>query len=82
MLVTAAQKYVAQEKQEGKLKKLLKEAKKTIADMKAKIESLGQSLQRLRKNWHNTSPSVVSSAQRIWSKRMIGFVKEFAPMRM
>ena len=75
MLVTAAQKYVAQEKQEGKLKKLLKEAKKTIADMKAKIESLGQSLQRLRKNWHNTSPSVVSSAQRIWSKRMIGFVK-------
>lgn len=39
-LVTAAQKYVVQEKQEGKLKKLLKEAKKTIADMKAKIESL------------------------------------------
>ena len=29
-----------QEKQEGKLKKLLKEAKKTIADLKAKIESL------------------------------------------
>ena len=40
MLVTAAQKYVVQEKQEGKLKKLLKEAKKTIADLKAKIESL------------------------------------------
>lgn len=39
-LVTAAQKYVAQEKQEGKLKTLLKEAKKTIADLKAKIESL------------------------------------------
>ena len=39
-LVTAAQKYVVQEKQEGKLKKLLKEAKKTIADLKAKIESL------------------------------------------
>ena len=39
-LVTAAQKYVVQEKQEGKLKKLLKEAKRTIADMKAKIESL------------------------------------------
>lgn len=81
-LVTVAQKFVAQEKQEGKLKKLLKEAKKTIADMKAKIELLWQSLQRLRKNWQNTSPSVVSSAQRIWSKRMIGFVKRFAPMRM
>ena len=39
-LVTAAQKYVVQEKQEGKLKKLLKEAKRTIADMKAKSESL------------------------------------------
>ncbi len=39
-LVTAAQKYVVQEKQEGKLKKLLKEAKKTIFDLKAKIQSL------------------------------------------
>ena len=39
-LVTAAQKYVVQEKQEGKLKKLLREAKKTIADLKTKIESL------------------------------------------
>ena len=39
-LVTAAQKFVVQEKQEGKLKKLLKDAKKTIADLKAKIESL------------------------------------------
>ena len=39
-LVTAAQKFVVQEKQEGKLKKLLKEAKKTIAELKAKIESL------------------------------------------
>ena len=39
-LVTAAQKYVVQEKQEGKLKRLLKDAKKTIADLKAKIESL------------------------------------------
>lgn len=39
-LVTAAQKYVVQEKQEGKLKKLLREAKKTISDLKAKIESL------------------------------------------
>ena len=40
MLVAAVQKYVVQEKQEGKLKKLLREAKKTIADLKAKIESL------------------------------------------
>lgn len=39
-LVTAAQKYVVQEKQEGKLKKLLKEAKKSIADLKTKIEML------------------------------------------
>lgn len=39
-LVTAAQKFVVQEKQEGKLKKLLKEAKKTIANLKAKIETL------------------------------------------
>lgn len=39
-LVIAAQKYVVQEKQEGKLKKLLREAKKTISDLKAKIESL------------------------------------------
>ena len=39
-LVTAAQKYVVQEKQEGKLKRLLKDAKKTIADLKAKIETL------------------------------------------
>ena len=39
-LSTAAKKYYAQENQEGKLKKLLKDAKKTIADLKAKIESL------------------------------------------
>ena len=39
-LVIVAQKYVVQEKQEGKLKKLLREAKKTTADMKAKIELL------------------------------------------
>ena len=39
-LVTAAQKFVVQEKQEGKLKKLLKDTKKTIADLKAKVESL------------------------------------------
>lgn len=40
MLVTVAQKYVVQEKQEGKVKKLLREAKKTISDLKAKNESL------------------------------------------
>lgn len=39
-LVIVVQKYVVQEKQEGKLKKLLREAKKTISDLKAKIESL------------------------------------------
>ena len=44
MLVTAARKFVVQEKQEGKLKKLLKEAKKTIADLKAKIELLVEEL--------------------------------------
>ena len=43
-LVTAAQKYVAQEKQEGKLKKLLKDAKRTISDLKAKIQSLTSEL--------------------------------------
>ncbi len=39
-LVTAAQKYVVQEKQEGKLKKLLKETRKTIAELKVKIKLL------------------------------------------
>lgn len=39
-LVTAAQKFVVQEKQEGKLKKLLKEAKKTIAELKSAIADL------------------------------------------
>ena len=34
------QKYVVQEKLEGKLKKLLRETKKTISDLKTKIESL------------------------------------------
>ena len=38
-----------QEKQEGKLKKLLKEAKKTIADLKAKIESLVAELTAVKK---------------------------------
>ena len=32
--------YLVQKKQENKLKRLLKDAKKTIADLKAKIESL------------------------------------------
>ena len=40
MLVTVVQKYVVQEKQEGKFKKLLKDAKKTISDLKSKIELL------------------------------------------
>lgn len=39
-LMTAAQKYMVQEKQEENLKKFLREAKKTISDLKAKIESL------------------------------------------
>lgn len=39
-LVIAVQKYVVQEKLEGKLKKLLSETKKTISDLKTKIESL------------------------------------------
>ena len=47
-LVTAAQKYVVQEKQESKLKKLLKEAKKTIADLKAKNESLVTALSAVK----------------------------------
>ena len=47
-LVTAAQKYIAQEKQEGKLKKLLKEAKKTISDLKAKIQSLTAELSAVK----------------------------------
>lgn len=47
-LVTAAQKFVVQEKQEGKLKKLLKEAKKTIADLKAKIEALVKELSEVK----------------------------------
>ena len=47
-LVTVAQKYVVQEKQEGKLKKLLKDAKKTIADLKAKIEALVKELSEVK----------------------------------
>lgn len=47
-LVTAAQKFVVQEKQESKLKNLLKDAKKTIADLKAKIESLVMELSAVK----------------------------------
>ena len=54
-LTTAAQKYVAQEKQEGKLKKLLREAKKTIdslkntiADLKAQLEATKAELAEYR----------------------------------
>ncbi len=43
-LVTAAQKYAVQEKQEGKLKKLLKEAKKTITELKAKLAAATKEL--------------------------------------
>ena len=39
-LVTAAQKFVVQEKQESRLKRLLKDAKKAISDLKAKVDSL------------------------------------------
>ena len=39
-LVTAAQKFVVQEKQESRLKRLFKDAKKTISDLKAKVDSL------------------------------------------
>ena len=39
-LVTAAQKFVVQEKKEGKLKELLKEAKKTITELKNTIAGL------------------------------------------
>lgn len=48
-LVTAAQKYVVQEKQEGKLKKLLKEAKKTIAELKDMITDLKARLAEVTK---------------------------------
>lgn len=48
-LVTAAQKYVVQEKQEGKLKKLLKEAKKTIAELKDTITDLKARLAEVTK---------------------------------
>ena len=47
-LTTAAEKYVVQEKQEGKLKKLLKEAMKTIADLKNTITDLKAQLAAAR----------------------------------
>ena len=47
-LTAAAEKYVVQEKQEGKLKKLLKEAKKTIADLKNTISNLKAQLAAAR----------------------------------
>ena len=52
-LVTAAQKYVVQEKQESKPKKLLKEAKKTIADLKTKIELLVAELATVKEECSN-----------------------------
>lgn len=48
-LVTAAQKFVAQEKQEGKLRKLLKRAKETIAKLKQVIENLKVKIDDLNK---------------------------------
>ena len=48
-LVTAAQKFVVQEKQEGKLKKLLKEARKTIAELKSTIADLKAQLASVTK---------------------------------
>lgn len=48
-LVAAAQKYVVQEKQEGKLKKLLKEAKKTIVELKDTITDLKAKLAEVTK---------------------------------
>lgn len=48
-LVTSAQKFVVQEKQEGKLKKLLKEAKKTIAELKSTIADLKAQLASVTK---------------------------------
>lgn len=47
-LITAAQKYVVQEKKEGKLTRLLKAAEKTIAELKAKIVELTRELDQYR----------------------------------
>lgn len=47
-LVTAAKKFVVQEKQESKLKKMLKAAEKTIAGLRAKVAELTQELRKYR----------------------------------
>lgn len=82
ILVTAAQKYVVQEKQEGKLKKLLKDAKKTIADLKAKIEALLTELLAVKAELAKYKSVRGQPTQRIWSRKMIGSAKGFASMRM
>lgn len=63
-LVTAAQKFVVQEKQEGKLRKLLKTAKKTIADLKQVIENLKAQIDELNKelNAHKSVNKKLHSA--------------------
>ena len=48
ILVAATHKYVALERREGKLKKLLKEARNTIAVLKAKVQSLAAELTVVR----------------------------------
>lgn len=47
-LITAAQKYVVQEKKEGKLARLLKAAEKTITELKVKIVELTRELDGYR----------------------------------
>ena len=47
-LVTAAQKYIVQEKKEGKLKKLLKEARAKVADLTEKLAAAMQELAELK----------------------------------
>ena len=47
-LVTTAQKYVFQEKKEGKLKKLLKEARAKVADLTEKLATAMQELAELK----------------------------------
>lgn len=47
-LITAAQKYVVQEKKESKLKKLLKEAQATITDLTGKLSSALKELAELK----------------------------------
>lgn len=47
-LMTAAQKYVVQEKKSGRLERLLKAAEKTIADLKAKLAEVMRERDELR----------------------------------